>query len=277
MQSADDIRVLMPQAGAGASWAAELRSFSAVVSGYASSLQLHTDEGSRSERQSTVAGGAGGALTARLPSGFFAQIEGNVARNEFRASGETISISSDLFTLGGTGTENRAHGRVSAGRQWQPLTINAYGDWLRQASASSAQVHPFRAESASYSLQVTTRLFTASLSVGDATVDQTVLQDVRYLSAAASTRIFRYARLNVMHRADVRRVIGEPDVDGARSEAGLSLRIGAFNVEPHAFIATRRTRSGMEQENRGLTISITREFGGLLPIVSGIARRGTVR
>ena len=71
-------------------------------------------------------------------------------------------------------------------------------------------------------------------------------------------------------------VIGEPDAEGERSEAGLSVRLGSYTIEPQAFL-TRQTSNGPERSNRGFTIIVARSFGGLLPIVSGVQRRGVVR
>lgn len=276
VQTSNSLQVFAPQAGVSATWTAAKGPVSALVSGSAASLLLQTDGEGFSSRDSSVTAGAGASLSFRPRRGLHSQVESYVSRNELRRSGETIAASSVLVPTGGVGTEDRTQARITLGRKWRPFGAHFYVDWVSQATSGELQVNPYSAETLSSSLQVTLRNVNVSMSAGNATLEQNRVQELHFVTAAARVRIARTLSVVLAHREERRSAVGEPEVDGARSEAGLSLRLGSYAIEPQAFVSRQRS-GGPERSNRGFTVTIARGFGGVLPIVTGMQRRGVVR
>ncbi len=277
VQNGDNISMWAPQLGAGVSWTNREGPLRLLVSGFASWLSLRMNTNDSSTTASSLSSGGGAAVSHSSSRGVNSQLDASFARNALRSAGETLVIGSDLIPAGGTGTENRMSGRVTIGRRFRPLSVNAYADAIRQEATRDAINTRSSVDSLTYTLQLSTSRAGASVSAGRATVEQNIKQELQYISGAATWRIARFLSLNVLHRNETRHLIGEPQIDGRRSEASVQLRIGAFNIEPRGFIATQSLRGGQPRTNRGFTVFISRDFGGLLPIVTSIQRRGVVR
>lgn len=276
IQKSPVLDVLAPQAGFSASWTAAKGPLSALISASASSLGLRSDGENISVRETTFTTTAGSSLSLRPRRGLHWQIDAHVSSNELRRSGETITASTVIVPEGGVGTEDRVQARVAVGRRWKPFGLNLYVDWTEQNAGGDLQLNGYSAERLSTSLQVTMRSINFSTSIGNVTVEQNRQQELRFVSAAARIRVLRSASITANHREERRSIIGEPELEGTRTEAGLSIRFGAYSIEPQAFISTQRL-DGPERIDRGFNITIGRSFGGVLPIVTGVERRGVVR
>ncbi len=276
IQTSDALRVFTQQAGVSATWTAAKGPVSALLSGSAAALVLQKEGDGVSPRDSSVTAGAGGSLSFRPRRGVDSQVETYVSRNELRKSGETIAASSVLVPTGGVGTEDRTQARLTLGRKWRPVGVHLYVDWVAQTTSGDLQVNPYSAETLSSSLQVTLRNLNVSMSAGSAKLEQNRVQELSFVTAAGRVHLARMLSVTGNYRQEKRSAAGEPEVDGTRSEAGLSLQLGSYAIEPQAFVSTQ-TFAGLERSNRGFTITIARGFGGVLPIVTGAQRRGVVR
>jgi hypothetical protein len=102
-------------------------------------------------------------------------------------------------------------------------------------------------------------------------------QSIRTIGVAAAWRPSRYVTLRSSYRLDDRRIALSPDVEGTQFEAGVRWQVGLLYLDATFLESDQRLSGGPETTLRSLTWTISRRFGGWLPIVSGPERRGVIR
>ncbi len=277
-QFSDALSLTAPQAGAGITWARQRGGTDLTLSGQAAYQLVTTNQQSNRANQSSLTTGSGLSFAHSRASGLRAQVELNMVRNEVRSAGEILQVGGDIVPLTGAGTQDRTQARITAGRRWGRIGINSYADWTSQQSRFDApNVDPYSADTLSYSIQVSMPVVTLSLTLGDAEARQRLPQQLHYFSGGASLRLTRYLTVHGLYREDNRETSFQPRLQGQRIELRASARVGAFSIEPQGFLSTQQLQGGAEQSNKGFTISIGRDFGGVLPIISVIRRRGVIQ
>lgn len=279
LQIADAFTVTSPQAGINASWTARRRGFDLGLSGGASYLVLEkSGDASESTSESRLGYSAGFSAGHGSSSRWRKEIELSLARNRFRVAGESVGDVPQFGTvIAGTGTEDIDRARLTVGRRWNGASVQMYSDWSQRRAEGVFTSQPFTSTSLTQSLQVSMRHLSLLFSGGESVVETTMDQKVRHLSGSAAWRPFRFLSLNTLYRRDRRETVFEPRIDGERIEGGMSVRLGEIYLNPQAFVATERLASGEERVNRGFTVSVSRQFGGWLPIVTAPQRRGVIR
>lgn len=203
----------------------------------------------------------------------------SISRNQLRMAGETFAPSPITgATLIGAGTEDVQAGRLTLRRRWDDIfLVSAYTDYSSRRSTMVFEGAGYQATNLANSIQLTTRTFGLLLNAGNASIQSTTAQHVRYFAGSVSWRPFRLLTLTAMARRDRRQTVYEPPLDGERIEAGGSLQIGAFYVVPEFFRSRERLRNEQQRRTSGFTLSVSRRFGGWLPIISAPERRGVVK
>ena len=100
---------------------------------------------------------------------------------------------------------------------------------------------------------------------------------MRFWAATLTLRPARRLSLAASYRADLRSLALAPDVDAERVEASADLAVGAFVLTGQGFQTTETPQDGPERRNRGVVVTLSRRFGGWLPVVTGLPDGGVIR
>ena len=79
------------------------------------------------------------------------------------------------------------------------------------------------------------------------------------------------------YRANERSFEHTPALDSEFFSVDATVELARFIIRGEVFETTERLATGLERTNRGFMWSISRSFGGLLPIVTATQRRGVIR
>jgi len=277
-QRFSDTTVRAPGGGLGLSWSAGRGTTSVSLSGASTFTDVRLS--SPTEDRSDRAAGSTFAFSLRLGSDRIlrAELEGSAGRNQLRRAGNVLGdVPRGSADLSEAGTENTSRVRLTLRRSLGAWQLTASTDWDRHEASGM-----FARQSMSYTAR------TASLTInapglvlqgnaGDTRFDEPAEFRLRFASGNISFRPWRSVSVRGSYRSDLRNLGLGPDLDTARGEAGLDFHIGQFVLAAQAFQTQERTGTGVQRTDRGVVWSFSRRFGGWLPFVSGVQRRGVVR
>ena len=178
----------------------------------------------------------------------------------------------------GLGTEDVRRARIKIAHQWDSRFLSAWGDWNHRTTRTLAPGEEVLTETLTATVQYGARRFDIKANVADSDLEAATLerQSIRSLGVGASLRVWRSLSLRASYRADDRRIELAPDIAGSQVEAGLRWDFGLFYLDAAILESTQRLEDGPETAFRSVTWSLSRRFGGWLPIVSGPERRGVI-
>jgi hypothetical protein len=207
------------------------------------------------------------------------EIEASWGRNRLQRAGEAVEGLPDLGVgLGGVGTEDSLRGRLTLRRRFGSSTsLYAYGEASRRELTGVIGAGGPSVDTLTGTLQLAGRRASLAGNVGTSRVGAPSTQEVRFGAATLTLRPLRRLSLNASYRADLRNLELAPDVDAERIEASADLAVGAFVLTGQGFQTTEASRDGPERRNRGLVVTLSRRFGGWLPIVTGLPDAGVIR
>ncbi len=283
-QSVNGLGVRSPRAGVAASWNRQGKALDTLLS-VTTSYGLVQRDGARlpaDEEESSLAFAFSGSLAHGTARGLRKELEIELGRNDIELTPDPIFDLPDLGLPGrAVGTEDSYRARIRLGRRWQSLSLSAWSDWSLRESAGSVRLADFESETLSTNVQLGFRRFNVQASGGETRVAQEDPGDqkIRFLSARASWRPWRFLSLEAIYRADNRQFAGTglSDVDGERLEAQLEFRLGLLSLKARGFASSERTGDGRELASKGMTLSLSRRLAGWLPVVTGTQRRGEIR
>ncbi|HXG57538.1 MAG TPA: hypothetical protein VNL91_00755 [Thermoanaerobaculia bacterium] len=280
LQISDAATVRSPRAGVGANWAGARAGIDLGFNAAANWLLLQWNVNGEDATQTAMAWSIGASAAHGSEQTLRKEMVASASHNQLRTAGETLSPAPGPgIALAGIGTEQQRQARVTLRRRFgEALLVTAYTDWLSRSSEQTvAALGSFEARNLTQTFQLTGRKTSLLLNTGRTTVRSALEQEIRFVGASAGWRVLRSLSMNANYRSDHRRTLLEPPLDGERFEAGATLQVGAFSIVSQLFRSREQLRTGDERTSDGFNLSISREFGGWLPIVSGPRRRGVVR
>ncbi len=277
VQNAEDLRTQAPSAGLSANWIRSTGAFDLSASSGAALMRISSSGASATIPAQTRLSYSGGMTVGHSVSRYLTErLDVAAARDQLRTS-SAVGNEPGLGTVGSAGTENSRQARLALGARAAAITANIYSDWTTRQSSLALPGKRFSTTTLMHTLQVTSRRVSATAMSGDTDVTANVNEKIHFLSAGLSLAPLSFLSITTTYRKDRRMALFEPRIDGERFEAGGSFRIGAIYMNVLSFWMTERLDGGDERKNRGLTMSVSRYFGGFLPIVSAPKRRGTIR
>ncbi len=206
------------------------------------------------------------------------ELETAWSRNQLRVAGQALTDLPDLgASLAGVGTEEAWRARAALRRRWGTLLVAAYTDWARrEPSGGLAEASP-STDNLSHTLQLSGRRFNLTGAMGDSRVHAAAPQRTRYAVSSLSVRPWHLLELSMSYRSDTRQLSLAPDVDGRRAEASAHVLLGAMVLQARGFLTTESVEALPKRTDRGLVLSLSRRFGGWLPIVTGAVGGGENR
>jgi hypothetical protein len=278
IQVADGTRLRAPQAGFSASWARTKGALDVVVNEGVGIAWLQVEGGPQDSSLSLSLGATVGHGEER---GLRKELEASWARNRLRRAGEPLEGQPDLGVgLAGVGTEDSLRGRVTLRRRvGSSISIYGYGEASRRelAGVSGSGTTGPAVDTLTGTLQLAGRRVSATGNVGTSRVAAPSVQEVRFWAATLTIRPLRLLSLAASYRADRRDLVLAPDIEVERVEASANLAVGAFVLMGQGFQTTEAPRDGLERRNRGFVVTLSRRFGGWLPIVTGVPDGGVIR
>jgi hypothetical protein len=276
IQSAGGTRLNAPQAGLSAAWARSRGTLDLVLTEGVGVAWLQPDGGPQDSSLSLSVGATVGHGEDR---GLRKEIEASWARNQLRRAGDPVEGLPDFGVgLGGVGTEDSLRGRLTLRRRLgSSASVYAYGEASRRELAGAVGAAGPSVDTLTATMQLAGRRASLAGNVGTSRVDSPASQEVSFWAATLTLRPLRRLALNASYRADRRNLELAPDVDAERIEASADLAVGAFVLTGQGFQTTETPRDGPERRNRGLVVTLSRRFGGWLPIVTGVPDGGVIR
>jgi hypothetical protein len=276
LQTAGDLRLHAPSASLGANWAGTAGAFGLSASGSAGVLSL-TSSGGRPAPSGASASYSGGFTVSHAGGGRLREsLEGSLSRNRLRTS-FLIEGEPGFGAIGSAGTEDARQVRFTVAGRAAALDASAWSDWSERESNFPVGGARFETSTLTQTFQVSSRRLSVSATAGETEVATDRVQRIEFAGASVSARPFQPVSFTTTYRRDRRTARFEPRIDGERLEAGASIRLGAIWLNPLAFRMTEHYGGGDERSYEGFTISLSRQMGGYLPIVTAPRRRGTIR
>ncbi|HEX9187862.1 MAG TPA: hypothetical protein VGB87_12350 [Vicinamibacteria bacterium] len=276
IQIAGGTRLRAPQAGLSAAWARAKGALDVVVTEGVGVAWLQVEGGPQDTSLSLSVGATVGHGEER---GLRKEVEASWARNQLRRAGDPIEGLPDLgIGLAGVGTEDSLRGRLTLRRRiGTSASLYGYGEASRRELSGTVGAAAPSVDTLTGTLQIAGRRASAAANVGTSRVGAPSTQEVRFWAATLTLRPLRRLSLAASYRADRRDLVLSPDVDAERVEASADLAVGAFVLTGQGFQTTETPRDGPERRNRGLVVTLSRRFGGWLPIVTGPPDGGVIR
>jgi hypothetical protein len=276
IQIADGTRLRAPQAGLSASWARSKGALDLVFTEGVGIAWLQVEGGPRDSNLSLSVGATVGHGDEQ---GLRKEFEASWARNSLRRAGEPVEGLPDLGVgLAGVGTEDSLRGRMTLRRRIGSSTsLYAYGEASRREITGVAGAGGPSVDTLTGTLQLAGRRASAAANVGTSRVGAPSTQEIRFWAATLTLRPLRRLSLAASYRADHRSLVLAPDVDAERVEASADFAVGAFVLTAQGFQTTETPQNGPERRNRGAVVTLSRRFGGWLPIVTGLPDGGVIR
>jgi hypothetical protein len=241
---------------------------------------IERDAAGMTQDESQAAGSLIGTLGHGTMEGLRKEFELEMDRNRLRVTQTGLIAPPGLgLPLPGLGTEDVLRARVTLGHQWDSQFLNAWGDWNRREAKELITNQDVVSETLTATLQYGARRFDlkANLAETDLEVASQNDQSIRTIGVAAIWRPSRYVTLRSSYRLDDRSIALAPDIDGTQFEAGVRWQVGLLYLDATFLESNQRLSGGPETTLRSLTWTVSRRFGGWLPIVSGPGRRGVIR
>jgi hypothetical protein len=274
-----DATAQAPQAGIDASWNGTRGSFDL---GFRS--RVHFGQYSLSETgepsTSTTAAGVAIAVSAAhgTAAGLRKELTLDYAFNDVGATGDELADLPDLGAgFGGAGTEHRMTARLHLSHRRPGFRISTHTELSQRQSSEELNLFDYEAQVATQRLILGWGRFDISAEAGLTEATQATTQQVTSVGGGIHFRPWRFMTLTGSYRNQTREANLAPDVDSDRMEVVLDLRLGLFNANARVYEINEVLVDGSERTNRGIIASISRRFGGWLPIVSAPQRRGEIR
>jgi len=276
LQIANELRLRAPQAGLSVTWARAKGTLDLVVNEGLGVAWLQTEGG---PQDSSLSISVGTTLGQGDEQGLRKEIEASWARNRLRRAGEPVEGLPDLGVgLAGIGTEDVLRGRLTLRRRiGNSISLYGYGEASRREFTGAADMAGARVDTLTGTLQFASRRASASGNVGTSRVGAPSTQQVQFWAATLTLRPLARLSLFGAYRVDRRDLVFAPHIDAVRIEASADLAVGAFVLTGQGFQTTETPTDGPERRNRGLVVSLSRRFGGWLPIVTGVPNDGVIR
>ena len=273
-QQSGGLRAHVPSAGASATWTRRRGAFDLSLTGGAGYLLLlPTSGGSDSALGLDFGASLGHGDETRLRT----ELDLAWTSNRLRRAGESVADLPDLgASLGGTGTEDLFSGRLALRRRWRQFSLYSLSEGTRRDLRARLGTPAARLENLSETLQLGAPRVTLTGNLSGARVGGGTPQSLHSWYAALSWRPLRLVSLTGSYRADRRTLTLAPSLRGRRYEAQADVRVGAFVLRGQVFDTTEQSAE-LERVNRGFVFSLSRQFAGWLPIVTGPPEGGVIR
>ncbi len=278
LQQSDGTSLDVPQVGVAVNWDRTAGAFEVTVNGLGAYGESRQSRPGGSRATSTVSFGLGASVSHGSEETLRTTVEADWGMNDFRAVGDPITDLADLGTgLNLLGAEDRTGGRLTLRRRWNKLYSTLYSDWRRREAADDLRGLETEVETLSHSLQAQYRRYLLTVNAGSTEARSGDLeQQIEFLAAGMTMRFSRSLSLRASYRQDTRTTLGL-DADGEEVQAGVDFNYGQLVLKASAFELSERLATSPERTSRGLRWSISRRFGGFLPIVTAPRRRGVIR
>jgi hypothetical protein len=278
LQQADGTSLDVPQVGVTVNWDRTAGPFEVALNGQGAYGESRQSRPGRSAATSAVSFGFGGSLSHGSEETLRSTLEVDWGMNEFSAVGDPITDLADLGTgLNLLGAEDRRGGRLTLQRRWDKLHCTLYSDWRRREASDDLSGLRSEVETLTHSLQTQYRRYLLTVNAGSTEAKSGDLdQQVDFVAAGLSVQFSRFLSLRASYRQDTRTTFGL-DADGEEVQAGVDFNYGQLVLRASAFELAERLATSPERTSRGLRWSVSRRFGGYLPIVTAPRRRGVIR
>lgn len=278
LQFDDGSSLASPQLGMGVHWSGSAGPVEVSVNNNLAYLRLQRRGGQAPGSDSTLATAV--LFTARhgYDGKLGKELEASWLRNRLRVAGEALTDLPDLgVSTTGLGTENVLRGRFTLRWRWRGLLFFGYSEAARRTPSGILAQPTARVDRLSHTFQVSGSRVTLAGTIGSTRVPAPARQRVDTWSASLGWRPLRLLSLGASYRADQRELTLGPDVDSERMEGHAELWLGAFFLKGQVFQTEQRSPELPQRVNRGLQLSLTRRFGGWLPVVTAPAPGGVIR
>ncbi len=278
--ASDPERIRSPRAGFIAGWDWRRAAWNSAFTAQSTYGVVQREMAGTSQDESQLSGSVIGTLGHGDAEGLRKEFELEFASNRLRVTQSGLIPPPGLgLPLPGLGAEDVQRARVSLGHRWDSQYLNAWSDWNRRATIELTTNQEVVTETITAAVQYGAHRFDlkANLAASDVEQVSTGDQSIRSFSVGAVWRPSRSVLVRGSYRFDERRIALAPDIDGNQIEAGIRLHIGLLDFDAAFIQSDQRLAGGPEVTIRSLTWTITRRFGGWLPIVSGPGRRGVIR
>lgn len=280
-RSAGEIEASTPRVGLVVTWNRAWDAVTTLLSGQTSySTVSRSGNGTGAFDESRFAYALRGSFTHQATEGFSEEVELEMTRDELETSpGRFLELPDLGAGLGGVGIESKDRLRLTLEQRWRSRLLSVYGEWSNRRSDDMLGVPDFDLESLTANLALSGRRWSLRGHAGETELTRQARTPERFefTSLSASVRPVRFLRLEASYRTDSRRIDLLPTLDSEQLEVGLELQVGQIIFEAHAF---ERLQDSMELDGRnarGVIVSLTRRFGGWLPVITGDERRGFIR
>jgi hypothetical protein len=278
-QKSDGTTFEAPNAGLSANWN-HPGTVDVSTNGSASMVWIDWSSPDIDRRETVLRILAGTSIGAGAADRLRGTLELSWARNDAREVGESRPELPDLgANLGGIGIEDRTRIRFVLSRQTQNSGGRIQLDFTRRESDAGLATNRFTADDTTALADLTWGSLHAFANAGRSELDSELAarQSFDYLGAGLGWSPWTGTSLRASWRADTQKVAWGPDIEGRRGEAELAVDVGAFRIRGTAYLNSERFEEGSERVDRGFVASISRTFGGWLPIISAPERRGVVK
>lgn len=278
-QSAGTAEAERPEAGVEVSWRRRTARFESLAGGRLGYARLETrDDGDgRTEAQTTAS--VGGSVVHGEASGLRKEIEVELGRNDVRVDEVQLTEIPDLGAGNVGFVADYARARLQVGHRWDSRFLSTWSEWSRRESSRDLRGGQTASETLTGAAQFGSRTVTLQANLSETELSGGDGDDQSLFSIAGSARWrpWRFVSLGASIRQTERELELAATLDNERYEAFLSIQIGRLTVDARAFESKQTVGGGTERVDRGVYWSLRRSFAGWLPIVTGGARRGTIR
>lgn len=280
MRSADGLNVSAPRAGVLVSWNRASESFTTFLTSQVSYGTLSGSGDNAPPDESQVAYLFTGSLTHRATERFSEEVEIEMSRDELRTSYDPQLDFPDLGVgVSGVGTESNDRFRLTLEHRRREGALSVYGEWSNRESTDMSSAPGFELETMTGNATLSGRRWTVRAFTGETDIrrEGRPPERIEFNSASASLRLFRFLQLQASYRMDTRRFELLPALDTEQMELEADLQLGQIILHARAFERVQDPMDLDARTSKGLIISMSRRFGGWLPVVSGDGRRGSIR
>ena len=203
-----------------------------------------------------------------------------VSRNELRLERELVDGLPDPVTpLGGLGLENTFRARGSLRHHRNSRQFLFTGEWRLRESQDALTTVETSAQRLYGTLEYSAGQLQVLADIAGTEVERSLGQDEKLLGAGIRARWqpWRLVALRARYRRDERNLVLTPDIDSDRYEVGADVQLGQTVLRVGYYVVVNRLEARDNTTRGNLIWSLSRRFGGLLPVRTGKARRGTIR
>lgn len=221
------------------------------------------------------------SLAHGRPEGLQKQLELLYSQNELRsAADEDLDLPDLGVSITGIAATDLAEARLSLRRQWRGAQFQARIETRQRTRADDRidlESFTLTQSTASASLGRGSLSFGLSASQSEVELDQRLASSARSANANFGWRVQRDLRVHGGASIFDQQDPLFPDVRSERFDFGATYHVGLLDLSARFVQTTVLPVDGSERRNRLLIWTISRTFGGWLPVVSAPKRKGTIR